>query len=114
MREQIRIEHKEAQRTHNSHVNVDNALKGQVIDTINNTCICEMHNKHAGHLGITTRNLLDHLLERHRKRTKGDLERNNKQMNEPIDAAQTIDAFFNCITNCTQCAADGDVPHTTK
>jgi hypothetical protein len=111
-REQLCLEHKEVRRVYGNHVNMDDALKGQVIDTVHDTYICEMRNKYTGYLGITTRDLLDHLLDRYGKITPADLELNNKRMNEPIDSTQTIDAFFKRIDDCTQYATDGRVPYT--
>ena len=43
---------------------MDNALKAQVIDTVESTYLSKMRNKYTGYLGILTRDLLDHLLDR--------------------------------------------------
>jgi hypothetical protein len=53
-REHIRTQHKEARRIYDTHINMDDALKGQVIDTIHDTYTCEMRNKYTGYLGVTT------------------------------------------------------------
>jgi hypothetical protein len=113
-REAIRIAHKEARRIYDNHVNMDDALKGQVIDTIDDTYLCEMRNKYTGYLGVTTRDLLDHLIDRYGKITPADLETNKKRMNEPIDSTQTIDVFFKRIDDCIQYADDGEVPFTPE
>ena len=113
-REQLRTEHKEARRIYDNTTNMDDALKGQVIDTIDDAYLCEMRNKYTGYLGVTTRDLLDHLIDRYGKITPADLETNKKRMNEPIDATQTIDIFFKRIDDCIQYADDGEVPFTPE
>ena len=68
--------------------------------------------KYTGYLGISTRDLLDHLIDRYGKITTADLETNKSQMNEPIDNTQTIDVFFKQIDDWIQYADDGEVPFT--
>jgi hypothetical protein len=95
VREGIRIQHKEDYQIYDNHINMDDALKGQVIDTVHDTYLCEMRNKYTGYLGITTRDLLDHdMLDRYGKITPTDLKTNDQRMHEPIDSTQTIDMFF--------------------
>ena len=113
-REQLWTEHKEARRIYDNTTNMDDALKGQIIDTIDDAYLCEMRNKYTGYLGITTRNLLDHLIDRYGKITPADLETNKKRMNEPIDTTQTIDIFFKRIDDCIQYADGGEVPFTPE
>ena len=60
------------------HQDVDDALKGQSIETIEDTCLCEVRNKHACYLGVTTRDLLDHLIDQDGKITPADLKTNKK------------------------------------
>jgi hypothetical protein len=86
--ENRRIDHKEARRIFDNHTNMEDALKAQVIDTIDDRYICEIRNKYTGYLGISTCDLLDHLLDRYGKITATDLEANKKQMNEPLDSTQ--------------------------
>ena len=114
VRENLRVEHKEERRIYDNHINMDDALKGQVVDTIDETYICEIRNKYTGYLGVTTRDLLDHLLDRYGKITPADLEANKTKMNEPIDATQSIDIFFQHIDDCLQYATDGHVPYTAE
>jgi len=113
-REQIRIIHKEQRHIFDNHHNMDDALKAQVIDTINDTYICELRNKYTGYLGITTRDLLDHLLDRYGKITPADIEECKRKMIEPIDSTQPIDVFFQRIDDCVQYADDGRVAFTAE
>jgi hypothetical protein len=113
-RENLRIDHKEVRRIFDNHTNMDDALKAQIIDTIDDPYICEIRNKYIGYLGITTGDLLDHLLDRYSNITATDLEANKTQMNEPLDSTQAIDMFFKRINDCIQYAVDGRVPYTAE
>ena len=83
--EQIIRQHKEDRRIYDNTTNMDNALKGQIIDTIKDIYLFELRNKYTGYLGVTTRDLLDHLIDQYGKITTADLEANKSRMNEPID-----------------------------
>jgi len=111
-REEILHQHKENRRTFDNNTNMDDALKGQIIDAIDDPYLCEVRNKYTGYLGVSTRDLLDHLIDRYGKITTADLEANKSRMNEPIDTTQTIDVFFKRIDDCIQYADDGEVPFT--
>jgi hypothetical protein len=49
-REMIQTQNMEERRIYDNHTNMDDALKSQVINTINDTYICEMQNKYTGYL----------------------------------------------------------------
>jgi hypothetical protein len=52
---------------------MDNALKSQIINTITETYICEIQNKDTGYLGVTIRDILDHLLDQYEKKTPANM-----------------------------------------
>jgi uncharacterized protein (DUF433 family) len=104
--------HTEHRRIFDNHHNMDAALKAQVIDTIQDTYICELRNKYTGYLGVTTRDLLDHLLDRYGKITPADIAACKTEMIAPIDSTQPIDLYFKRIDDCIQYADDGQVPFT--
>jgi hypothetical protein len=112
--EQICNEHKEERRIYDNHINMDNALKSQIIDTIQETYICEIRNKYTGYLGVTTRDIIDHLLDRYGKITPADIESCKRRMIEPIDSSQPIDLFFQRIDDCVQYADNGQVAFTPE
>jgi uncharacterized protein (DUF433 family) len=111
-RESNALNHKELRRIFDNHHNMDAALKAQVIDTIQDTYIGELRNKYTGYLGVTTRDLLDHLLDRYGKITPADIVACKKEMTAPIDSTQPIDLDFKRIDDCIQYADDGQVPFT--
>jgi hypothetical protein len=94
---------------------MDDALKNQVIDTINDTYLNELRNKYTGYLGVSTRDLFDHLLDRYGKITPAgiaDIADCKRRINEPPDSTQPIDIYFQTIDKCIQYATDGQVALT--
>ena len=49
------------------------ALKHQIIETIEDTYITELHNKYTGFMGVKTIYLFHHLMDRYGKITETDL-----------------------------------------
>jgi hypothetical protein len=71
-RELICTAHKERQ-IYDNHTNMDDALKAQVINTIQDPYNYEMQNTYTGYLDVPTRDLLDHLLDCYGKITPADI-----------------------------------------
>jgi len=69
---------------------------------------------HCGYLGITTRDIIAHLLDRYGKITPADIADNQKRFEDPIDNTQPIDVYFQRIDECIQYADDGHVAYTTE
>ena len=93
---------------------MEDALKSIIIDLVDNVYIGELRNKYTGYLGITARDLLDHLIDRYGKITPANVNECKKQMNEPIDSTQPINMYFKRIDGTVQYAADGNVAFTTE
>ena len=51
---------------------MENALKYLIIDSVDDVYISKLRNKYTGYLGITTYDLLDHLINQYRKITPAD------------------------------------------
>jgi hypothetical protein len=111
-KENRRTQHKEQRRIYDRATNMEDALKAQVIDTIASPYISEMRNKYTGYLGVSTRDLLDHLLDRYGRITSADITKCKQRMEEPIDSTEPIDVYFQKIDECVQYAADGRVAFT--
>jgi hypothetical protein len=112
-RERNTSTYKEARHIYNNNANMDLALKTQIIDAIKDRYLCELRNKYTGYLGVTARDLIDHLLDRYGKITPADIVACKQRINEPIDASQPIDVYFQKIDDCIQYADDGQVAFTT-
>ena len=52
---------------------MEDSLKFIIINAVNKVYIGELRNKYTGYLGITARDLLDHLLNRYGKITPPDV-----------------------------------------
>jgi hypothetical protein len=111
-REAARIQHKELRRVFDNNTSMDDAIKAQIIDSVNDTYLNELRNKYTGYMGVSSRDLIDHLLDRYGKITPADIEECKKRMNEPIDSSQPIDIYFQKIDDCIQYAVDGQVAFT--
>ena len=66
--------HEEERRIYNNNTNMDDALKVQLIDSVDDTYLCGVRNKYTGYLGITTRDIIDHLLDGYGKITPANIE----------------------------------------
>jgi hypothetical protein len=88
VQEQLHTEHYEEQRVFDNHLNMDNALKAQVINTIQaDNHLYEMQNEWTRYLGVTTHGLLNHLLDQHSKITPATIKECKSKKNEPTDQA---------------------------
>ena len=106
--------HKEERRIYDNHHTMEDALKSIIVDAVYEVYIGELRNKYTGYLGITARDLPDHLLNCYGNITPADVEECKKQMNKPIDATQTIGIYFKRIDDTVQYSADGNVAFTTE
>ena len=111
-RETQRLNHTEERRIYDNPQNMDDALKAMIVDTIDETYLNELRNKYTGYLGVSTRDLIDHLLDRYGKITPADIADCKNRMNDAIDSTQPIDIYFRKIDDCVQYAADGQVAFT--
>ena len=42
---------------------MDDTLKTQLLDSVEEPYVSELHNRYTGYMGVTTRDLLDHLMD---------------------------------------------------
>ena len=114
IRQTYLLVHKEERRISDIHQTREDALTSIIITAAFAVYIGKLRNKYTGYLGFTARDLLDHILDRYGMISPADVIECNKQMNEPIDATQPIDIYFNRINDTVQYAADGNVAFTTE
>jgi hypothetical protein len=94
---------------------VNDALNPQIIDAVTDTYLGELRNRYTGYLGVTPRDLFDHLLECYGRITTSDIANYiancRTKMEAPMDTTTTpIDIYFQTIDDCVQFAAVGQVP----
>ena len=92
------------------HVNMNDTLKAQIINTIDETYLSKKQNKYTAYLGSTARDLVTHLLDRYRRITPDDLESKKQKMNEDFDSTLPITTYFKNIEDAVQFVDNGSVP----
>jgi hypothetical protein len=97
-----------------NHQNMNDALKAQVVDTMDDTYINELRNKCTGYLRLSTCDLFDHLLNRYGKITPADIADCKRRINEALDSTPPIHVYFQTIDECIQYVADGQVAFTAN
>ena len=113
-RDTIIREHKEQRRLYDTLTNVDIALKKQLIEAVDDVYLAEKKDRYTGFLHQTTRDLLDHLMQRYGKITPLAIKNNKTKMEEPLDTSQPIDVYFQRIDDCLQFAADAESPFSAQ
>ena len=93
---------------------MDDALKTQFLDAVEEPYVSESRNRYTGYMGVTTRDLLDHLIDRYGNIMAADLKTNEARINEALDNSRPIDVFFQRINDAVQYADDGKNPFTAK
>ena len=80
-RQQLRDQHTEEQHIYTNHVNMDDALKTQLLDAVENPYVSKLRYGYTGYMGVTTRDLLDHLMYRYGNITAANLKTNEARIN---------------------------------
>eukprot|EP00957_Ditylum_brightwellii_P059747 4535847-Ditylum_brightwellii.AAC.1 len=93
--------------TYENHIAMDDVLKKQVQEAVDDVYMCQLRQKYSAYLGITTRDILDHLMDIYEHIKPADLVASGARYNEPMDITQPIDVYFVCIDDCIQYASDG-------
>ena len=93
---------------------MDDALKTQLLDAVEEPHVSELCNIYTEYMGVTTRDLLDHIMDRYGNITAADLKANEARINEALDNSRPIDVFFQRIDDAVQHADDGENPFTAK
>ena len=66
--------HKEERIIFDNHQTMEDALKSIIIDAVDGVYVGKLRTRYTGYLGITARDLLDHLLDRYGKITPADVD----------------------------------------
>ena len=108
----IRYDFDSLHRMFNKYNNVEQALKTQVIEAVEEIYIQSLRNKYVGYANVTTKELLDHLYSSYANITPSTLLENDKKMRDPLDPSQPLDTFFARMEECRELAAAGNTPYT--
>ena len=86
---------------------MDDTLKTQLLDAVEEPYVSELHNRYTTYMGVTTRDLLDHLMDRYGNITAADLKANEARINVALDNSIPFDVFFQRIDDAVQYDDDG-------
>ena len=82
-RSHIQDKHTESRSIYDIHHNMDAALNTMVIEEINNTCVFTLHNVLKGYMGSSTKDIINHLMDRCGRITEADIKINKNPLNNP-------------------------------
>ena len=106
-RQQLRDQHAEEHRIFTNTVNMDDALKTQFLDAVEESYVRELQNHYTGYMGVMTQDLLEHLMDRYSTITAANIKANEARINEALDNSRPIGVFFQRINDVIQYADDG-------
>ena len=93
-RQQANETHSEARRILENAATMDEALKTQIIETIEYTYTTELCNKYTGFMGVNNIDMFCHIMYRYEKITETDLKENYKRLDEALDTTMPIEKCF--------------------
>eukprot|EP00957_Ditylum_brightwellii_P068158 5173898-Ditylum_brightwellii.AAC.1 len=94
---------------YDNHNMVEEVVKAQIQEAIKDIFLRQLKNKYTRYMGVTSRHIIDHLLDWYGKSTPSDLTSNSKRFQEGVDMSQPTNAHFTCIYDCIQYATDGNI-----
>jgi hypothetical protein len=105
-------EHKESLRIWREYNHVDAALKQQLIRAVDQLYIRTLQHRHTGFANVTTRQLIEHLLNTYGNITPTELASNDIKFRTAYEPAQPIEALFSQLEDAMDYADAGGNPYT--
>ena len=93
---------------------MDDTLKIHLLDAVEEPYVSELRNRYTGYMGVTTQDLLDHIMDRYGNITAANLKANEARINEALENSRPIDVFFQRIDDAVQYSNDEKNPFTAK
>ena len=109
----IRKAHDDATKAFHQYVNVDKALKQQLIEAVDDLYLKALRNKYVGFSNQTFLTMIAHLYLHYAKISPTDLSLNDQAMKKPYDPNLPIENLFEQINDAVEFAAAGKTPYTT-
>ena len=104
--------HKDETTAFHQYINVDKALKQQLIEAVDDIYLKALRNKYVGFSNQTFLTMMAHLYLHYAKISPSDLTLNNKAMKKAYDPNQPIENLFEQINDAVEYAAAGKNPYT--
>eukprot|EP00957_Ditylum_brightwellii_P119777 9138431-Ditylum_brightwellii.AAC.1 len=89
-RELALYKYKAAKLLFDNHVTVEVTIKNMIMAAVHEAYLGELQDKYTEYLGVSTRDKLDHLLDRYGKITPSNVINNDKKIKQPMDISQPI------------------------
>ena len=105
-RQQLRDQHTEEQLIYTNHIDMDDALKTQLLDAVEDPYVSELRKWYTGYMGVTTHDILDRLMDPYGNITAADLKSNEARINESLNHSCPIDISFQRIDYAVQYTDD--------
>eukprot|EP00957_Ditylum_brightwellii_P050444 3825427-Ditylum_brightwellii.AAC.1 len=93
---------------------MDDVLKKQMLEAVDNVYIHKLCHKYSVYLGVMMRDAIDYFMERYGQIKPVNLVANGGEYNKSMDISQPIDAYFAQIDDCIQYASDRKMLYTPK
>ena len=96
--------HKEGRRIYDLDENLDATLKQEIIAAVEETNLSAKNKRYMGFHGVSSKKLMDHLMERYGKIRTPDLESCRQTLAAPIQVDRPIDVYFQRVEDAIQFA----------
>ena len=90
---------------------MDEVLKHQLIESLEDISIFEIHNDYTGSMRVNSINTIHNIIGRYRKITKKDLRENHEIFDEALDTTIPIEKYLYGIENCIKYVYNGNHPY---
>ena len=104
--------HKEGRIIYNLDNKVDAAIRQKIIAAVEETYLSAKRQRYMRFHGVSSKNLVDHLMERYGKIRASDLKACRQALAEPIEVYLPINVYFRRVKDVIQFAQDGNTPFT--
>ena len=108
----LRKEHDDATKVFHQYINVDKALKQQLIEAVDDLYLKALRNKYVGFSNQSFLTMIAHLYLHYAKISPSDLTLNDSAMKKPYDPNLPIENLFEQINDAVEYAAAGKTPYS--
>jgi hypothetical protein len=106
--------HTEELRQYNEHDVLMQALRRQIIESVEENYIKALRNKYTRYSSLSPSDLLKHLFDNYGKVTSEDIVQNENRLNEPWDGAEAFENIIDRIDECVDFAKEAEKPYTPE
>lgn len=106
--------HKQQMSIYLTYRNVDAALKQQILAAVPKKYLKALYNRTTGFMGVTARQLLEHLQTQYGKLTPTQFKQNADRFAQPYDPNEPIEDLFERIEDAMDIAEEGGIAYTPQ